>query len=53
MSIDDLKSEWNAVDTISKIEKALLNMLQENQHPVLKSIRRQIQIEVTAWSLFY
>lgn len=52
MNIDDLKSEWNAVDTISKSEKALLNMLKENQHPVLKSIRRQIQIEVTAWSLF-
>lgn len=52
MELDDLKSEWNIIEFIPKKEKALLLMLQENKHPVLKSIRKQIVIEVSAWSLF-
>lgn len=52
MEIDDLKSDWKAIHPISKSEETLLLMLQENTHPVLKSIRKQILIEVTAWSLF-
>ncbi|WP_140485170.1 hypothetical protein [Flavobacterium sp. GSA192] len=52
MEIDDLKSDWNAVQSIPKSEETLLLMLQENKHPVLKSIRKQIVIEVMAWSLF-
>ncbi|MEN9910390.1 MAG: hypothetical protein RLZZ540_3549 [Bacteroidota bacterium] len=52
MEIDDLKSDWNAIQSIPKNEETLLFMLKENMHPVLKSIRKQIVIEVTAWSLF-
>lgn len=52
MELDDLKSDWNAIKPISKSEEALLLMLQENKHPVLKSIRKQIVIEVTIWILF-
>ena len=49
MELDDLKSDWNRIQPNSKSEEALLLMLQENKHPVLKSIRKQIVIEVTAW----
>ncbi|RVT76686.1 hypothetical protein EOD40_09305 [Flavobacterium sufflavum] len=52
MEIDNLKSDWKAIRPIPKSEETLLLMLQENTHPVLKSIRKQIVIEVTAWSLF-
>jgi hypothetical protein len=52
MEIDDLKSDWNAIQFIPKNEETLLLMLKENTHPVLKSIRKQIVIEVSAWSLF-
>lgn len=52
MEIDDLKSDWNAVQPILKTDEAMLALLQENKHPVLKSIRKQIVIEVIAWSLF-
>jgi len=52
MEIDDLKSDWNAIECIPKNEETLLLMLQENKHPVLKSIRKQIVFEVIVWSLF-
>lgn len=52
MELEDLKSKWKTIKTISKEETALLLMLQENRHPVLKKIRRQIQIEVSAWIVF-
>jgi hypothetical protein len=52
MELDDLKSDWNTIEPISKSDESLLLMLKENKHPVLKSIRIQIRIEVTAWSLF-
>ena len=52
MEIDDLKSDWNAVNPILKTDEAMLSLLEENKHPVLKSIRKQIVIELTAWLLF-
>ncbi|OYX82111.1 MAG: hypothetical protein B7Y83_15920 [Flavobacteriales bacterium 32-34-25] len=52
MEIDDLKSDWNAIQSIPKSEETLLLMLQENTHPVLKSIRKQILIEVGGWFFF-
>ncbi|MEL1241777.1 hypothetical protein [Flavobacterium flavipallidum] len=52
MEIDDLKSDWNTVRPILKTDESLLLLLQENRHPVLKSIRRQIIFEVTAWGFF-
>lgn len=52
MELDDLKSDWNTIEPISKSDESLLLMLQENKHPILKSMRTQIRIEVTAWFLF-
>lgn len=52
MDLDDLKSEWNTIEPITTSNERLLLMLQENKHPVLKSIRNQIRIEVIAWLLF-
>lgn len=52
MEIDDLKSDWNTIQSNPKKEETLLLMLQENKHPVLKSIRKQIVIEVSAWIFF-
>lgn len=52
MEIDDLKSDWNTIKPTPKSEETLLLMLQENKHPVLKSIRKQIVFEVLAWFFF-
>jgi hypothetical protein len=52
MELDELKSEWNTVKPFSKTNEAILLMLQENRHPVLKAIRKQIIIELIGWSLF-
>ena len=52
MEIDDLKSDWNTVQPILKTDESLLLLLQENKHPVLKSIRKQIVIEVSSWLIF-
>lgn len=52
MEIDDLKSDWNTTKTISKTDEELVMMLQENKHPVLKSIRKQIVIELVGWISF-
>lgn len=52
MEVEDLKSDWSAIQPIPKKEETLLLMLKENKHPVLKSIRKQIVIEVTGWVLF-
>lgn len=53
MELDDLKLEWKTIKTISTNDESLLLMLQENKHPVLKGMRNQIKIEVTAWTLFF
>ncbi|KDN54018.1 hypothetical protein [Flavobacterium seoulense] len=52
MELDDLKSDWNKVQPNLKTDEAMLLLLQENKHPVLKSIRKQIGIEITAWLVF-
>ena len=52
MEADDLKSYWKSMEPVSRDKETLLLMLQENQHPVLKSIRKQILFEITGWVLF-
>ncbi|MFL9831478.1 hypothetical protein ABS764_11530 [Flavobacterium sp. ST-87] len=52
MELHDLKSDWKAIEADSKDEATLVRMLQENKHPVLKSIRKQILLEITGWVLF-
>lgn len=52
MEFNELKSTWDAVKTptISAIE--IQNMLSENKHPVLKSLRKQFAIEIAGWLIF-
>ncbi|MES2238901.1 MAG: hypothetical protein V4497_01450 [Bacteroidota bacterium] len=52
MEIDDLKSDWNTVKPILRNDENFLSMLQENKHPVLKGIRKQIVIELMGWIFF-
>lgn len=52
MEADDLKSYWKSMEPVSRDKETLQQMLQENQHPVLKSIRKQILFEITGWVLF-
>lgn len=52
MEIDELKSAWNKVETPVKTTGEIKLMLQENKHPVLKGIRKQVIIEVVSWSVF-
>lgn len=52
MELDQLKSTWNALDTPAKTAQELKTMLLENQHPVLKDIRKQVTIEIAGWSAF-
>lgn len=52
MELDDLKSTWNRAAAPAKTTEELLFMLKENNHPVLKGIRKQLTIEVLGWSFF-
>lgn len=52
MEQDALFSAWRAADTAPKNNEALIAMLSEGQHPVLKHIRRQLLIETIAFTIF-
>ncbi|RYE20889.1 MAG: hypothetical protein EOP51_16870 [Sphingobacteriales bacterium] len=52
MELDELRSAWNTNPVPVKTAEEIKLMLQENKHPVLKGIRKQIIIEVTAWVAF-
>ncbi|EOR92693.1 hypothetical protein ADIARSV_4205 [Arcticibacter svalbardensis MN12-7] len=52
MELDDLKASWNNLDTPVKTTEEIKKMLLENNHPVLKAIRRQLTLEIAGWSLF-
>ena len=52
MEQDALFSAWRAADTAPKNNEALIAMLNEGQHPVLKHIRRQLIIETIAFTIF-
>ncbi|MEJ7585940.1 MAG: hypothetical protein WKI04_00105 [Ferruginibacter sp.] len=52
MELDTLKSAWNDNGGKNKNTEELKMMLRENKHPVLRSIRTQLIIEVTAWAFF-
>jgi hypothetical protein len=52
MELDDLKNTWQNVKTPETSATDIKAMLSENNHPVLKSIRTQVIIEVAAWSVF-
>ncbi|QEH42886.1 hypothetical protein [Chitinophaga sp. XS-30] len=48
--MDQLKAAWKGIQTDKTAQAPLRAMLQENRHPVLKSIRRQMIIEIVAFS---
>lgn len=52
MELHELKSVWKATQTPAVPTADLQHMLSENKHPVLKSIRKQITIEMVAWCIF-
>lgn len=52
MELEDLKSSWNNLETPVKTPEEIKKMLLENNHPVLKGIRRQLALEIAGWSLF-
>jgi hypothetical protein len=52
MELDQLKSDWNALNVPAKTPEELKTMLLENKHPVLKDIRKQVSIEIISWSAF-
>ena len=51
MEQDALRSAWQAANTAPKNNNELIAMLREGQHPVLKHIRRQLIIEIIAYSI--
>lgn len=52
MNADNFKSTWKDMPTASTTPEALGKMIQENRHPVLKGIRRQLIIEIIGWGAF-
>ncbi len=52
MELDALKSTWKNIEAPLKTPEEIQQMLKENNHPVLKQIRKQLGIEVIGWSAF-
>lgn len=50
--MDALKTAWKGADNNTKSTQDLKGMLKENKHPVLKDIRKQMIIEIVAFSAF-
>ncbi|WP_316789930.1 hypothetical protein [Pedobacter frigoris] len=52
MELDELMSDWKNISTPDKTNEQFSAMLKENNHPVLKGIRRQLVIEIAGWTTF-
>jgi hypothetical protein len=52
MELNELKNTWQQLKTPETATGEIGKMLSESSHPVLKGIRRQVLIEVVAWSVF-
>lgn len=52
MELNELKTAWNKVNGPIKTSEEIQQMLKENNHPVLKEIRKQLLIEIILWSAF-
>ncbi|MBU2912917.1 MULTISPECIES: hypothetical protein [Reichenbachiella] len=52
MELENLKSQFNSLESSQISKEALLGMVNVNGHPVLRGIRIQMIIESTAWILF-
>jgi len=52
MEFDELQSVWKGLKPPAKTDEEIKEMLKENKHPVLKSIRKQFTIEIAGWLAF-
>lgn len=52
MEQDNLSSMWKDISNKPKDAETLRSMMQEGKHPVLKNIRRQLVIEILAFTAF-
>ncbi len=52
MENSNLKSLWNSMSGSPKTEETLRSMMREGKHPVLRSIRQQLTIEIVIFSAF-
>ena len=52
MELTELKQVWDTVEIPVKSTDNIKLMLSENNHPVLKKIRKQLTIEIIGWSVF-
>lgn len=52
MELNELKSLWDSIETPAKTNAEMRGMLSERIHPVLKSIRQQLVIEMVGGSVF-
>lgn len=51
MELDDLKSDWKNLTSDTKPTEDLRQMIQENNHPVLKGIKKQLVIETALFTI--
>jgi uncharacterized membrane protein len=52
MNIEELKNEWQSIETPQIDLEGLKDMMIEKTHPVLSGIRKQLTLELIAWSAF-
>lgn len=52
MELNELKNTWDAAATPVRTIEEVRSMLKENNHPVLKGVRRQMLMELAGWTLF-
>ncbi len=52
MEIEHLKSDFQNAGKTSVSKENIQKMIQDNSHPVLKSIKKQLLIETVLWAIF-
>lgn len=52
MELDHLKSDYQNAGKTSLSKNDIQKMIQDNNHPVLKGIKRQLLIETVLWAIF-
>jgi hypothetical protein len=52
MELDHLKSDYQNAGKTSLSKERIQKMIQDNNHPVLKGIKRQLLIETVLWAIF-
>ncbi|TJZ63197.1 hypothetical protein FAZ15_02575 [Sphingobacterium olei] len=52
MELNDIKTTWSTVESPRVSDQEIRDMASEKMHPVLSGIRKQLTIEIIAWSIF-